>query len=93
MIQLGRALWPRYASHLQPHQVRASMKTIAERLTISLEDARSLEESKTKIEDEFVRLLGTRFHAQLAALSKQHEFTSVGLNERGDIFSTFAEID
>jgi hypothetical protein len=91
MIQLGRALWPSYAAQLQPAQVRATMKTIVERLNLSMENVQSFEENKTKIEDEFLLFLGSRFYAHLATLSKHNKFNVLSLNETGVIPSTHAD--
>jgi hypothetical protein len=91
MIQLGRAFWPGYATQLQPSQVDATMKTIVELLNVSTDNVQSLEENKTKIEDEFLRFLGSRFYTHIATLSKQHKFNVLALNENGVVPSTPAD--
>jgi hypothetical protein len=91
MIQLGRALWPRYAVQLQLPQVRAAMTNIGERLKTSVDDVLSLEENKTKIEDEFVRLWGSRFYIHLKTLSRHNNITCLALNETGAIPSTHVD--
>jgi hypothetical protein len=91
MIQIGRAFWPTYAAHLQPPQVGATIKTILERLNVSMEDVQSLEENKTKIEDEFLRFLGSGFFTQLATFSKYNKLNFLALNEAGLIPSTHTD--
>ncbi|KAG7340171.1 origin recognition complex ORC subunit 5 [Nitzschia inconspicua] len=91
MVRLGRSLWPSYAAQLHPIQVRATVETIAQGMGISMDNVLSIEENKTKVEDELIRTLGTRFYTRLAGLSKQHELTSLPLNERGNLHCTLGD--
>ncbi len=86
LLRLGRALWPHFASQLQSNQVRSTMESIAKRLVLPTEGKVSLNgEQYDKLEEEFVRTLGTKFYSHSSAWFKNNDCILYPLDEKGDI--------
>jgi Origin recognition complex (ORC) subunit 5 C-terminus len=91
LIQIGRRLWPKFAAQLQPCQVCATMKSISKRLEIRFGQIYPDAENWANVEDEFVRVIGTRFYTTIANLTNHQAISDIPfttVNEWGDVDST-----
>jgi hypothetical protein len=86
-IRLGRALWPQFVGPLHPAALRTTMEIVMKRRPdIPALTKKNLQNEVvyTKVEDELVRVLGMKFHPQIAALaSGEDNITLLTLDENG----------
>ena len=86
-LRLGRALWPQFVGPLHPAALRTTMEIVTKRRPdIPALTKKNLQNEVvyTKVEDELVRVLGMKFHPQIAALaSGDDNITLLILDENG----------
>ena len=88
--RLGRALWPSFIAPLHPSVLRTTLIAATTNIGVGAKSLtrKGLSDPQryTKIEDEIVRVLGTRFYPMVASLaSGDDSLTLLTLNEDGSL--------
>jgi len=90
-LRLGRSLWPQFVAPLHPSVLRNTMEGVAKRIGIAVLTKKILQDQQeyAKVEEELVRVLGTKFYPQIAALaSGDDSLTLLTLDEKGIVPSS-----